>query len=725
MLLICLLLTACNNVIDNNSSSVPEEESLLSDVSEESSGGNGNVNNRINLFERNIQIELPENITYSREVRKDYREYFEEYFALKASEYVHCYVWTESGELKFGIGEIASISDYNSIISTMKAATLGELRAILSTGYSFDKRQMMNAIPLDDSLNGYTDELEYMLGIGKDNLEFFATFGSFTFDIPIWGKDATEMYSLLEETRKTVDTADNDDMSSYKGDEPMLGISFAYSGTIDFGGISDMGCYSITPDGYITYVKSLYSSSMLRYVADSTLYRSISDRVLSILNDRGIKLPAVKEDESFCTVKAGLYSNKAIVIGKQSEAIYNFANELSKQAKQPSEDFKPNEDYEKAIYIEFFDGKLDLTGEFVVYPDEYCVPLTPLNVSNRPHGVLPNGSYNRFLEFIAGDDSKFECRVSFGRTSDSYTVINGKTAREIFEILDKAQSLSRDATQKERLDHSGLHDAAVDGKEESEILHITFTAFPESYLYKSYLYPWYSVWPDGFMQWNYSSLVSFMPKPIMLPDGSYEALCEIIKNAGGETFEKDIDLADGVAEFLNLAKEKGINIDENATVYNLTPKEVADNTNYRIFKEMTDFGSYVTVDGEIYVLCSSFGGWGFHTASPCDFDNNGVIDLIVRSSWGSGMHRDEISVFNMTTKRFDVILSSIQSDVVPNGYYGCPLTFERVLDENATEHFRIIAFKPTTDSFVSSHDSVIVGKIVSKGGKPVFVKSND
>lgn len=718
--IICLLLTACNDALDNSASSMPESESSLpeasDDVSKDVSDETVDNGNR-SPFDRVLQIKLPENVTYSREVRKDYREFFAEYFELKTSESLCCFAWIEDHELKFGLSEQRSISDYGSMIKTMKAATLGEIRAIFSTGYTLAMRQRIAAVPLDDRLNDYVDELEYMLGIGEENIEFFITLGDFSYDIPIYGSEAEELYGLLEEMRETAKVASNGDMSDYSGDDVNIGISFAPAGTIDFSGITDCGSYSVTPDGYITYVKSMYSSTMFHYVTDEAFYKQLYDRVIALLNARGEKYPFFAENEVWCTVKTGLYSNQRVITGTQAEKLLETAKRLSETVTPSDGGFALEEDYSTTVYTVFYKGG-DRTSEFVVARDEYCRPLTPLSVSNRPYGILPKGSYSEYLELVLDEYAEYICRASFGRHGYSYTEIKGKTAYELYGIIKSAHSESREANQKEMLDHSNVHDSAVKPENEDKIIHLTFTSLPKD---DSRSCPYYTVWEDDFCLWSPSSLASFMPKPIVLPDGSYASLYRILKDhideANGE--------GAGVNEFLALAREKGINIDENATVYNLTPQEVADNTDYRIFKEMTDFGSYVTVGGEIYELCNSFGGFGFHNASTCDFDNNGTLDLIVRSSWGSGMHRDEISVFNMTEKRYKVILSSIQSDVMPNGYYGSPLIFERVTDENGSDCFEIIAFKPKTVSFDSSLDSVVVGKIVSVDGKPVFVKNDN
>lgn len=89
--------------------------------------------------------------------------------------------------------------------------------------------------------------------------------------------------------------------------------------------------------------------------------------------------------------------------------------------------------------------------------------------------------------------------------------------------------------------------------------------------------------------------------------------------------------------------------------YNVTPPQVAAETDMKIFKFSDSCISLVLLDNNIYTLCMSFGGYGFVNAVPCDFDQDGNKDLLVASSWGSGLHRSIISVFNSVTKESTVI----------------------------------------------------------------------
>lgn len=118
-----------------------------------------------------------------------------------------------------------------------------------------------------------------------------------------------------------------------------------------------------------------------------------------------------------------------------------------------------------------------------------------------------------------------------------------------------------------------------------------------------------------------------------------------------------------VPAFLDLLQTKdpqwdsllgGYTLDE-AHCYNVTPAQVAEETDMQIFKFSHFCGSYVMVDQEIYPLCDYLGGYGYVNAVPFDFDNDGNKDLLVASSYGSGMHHAIISVFNSVTKESTIL----------------------------------------------------------------------
>ena len=122
---------------------------------------------------------------------------------------------------------------------------------------------------------------------------------------------------------------------------------------------------------------------------------------------------------------------------------------------------------------------------------------------------------------------------------------------------------------------------------------------------------------------------------------------------------------DGVAEFMAafaLTQPNGVMIDaygKEEDCYNVTPPDVARETDIRIFKFSHNGAGYALVDGRVFDLCRDFGGHGFLHAVPWDYDGDGLTDLLVAANWGSGLDRTEISVFNRATRTSTVIWSTM------------------------------------------------------------------
>lgn len=96
--------------------------------------------------------------------------------------------------------------------------------------------------------------------------------------------------------------------------------------------------------------------------------------------------------------------------------------------------------------------------------------------------------------------------------------------------------------------------------------------------------------------------------------------------------------------------------------YNVTPVSVAAQTDIKIFKFSDSCVSLALIDGSVYPICTSFGGYGFVNAVPWDYDEDGNLDLLIASSWGSGLHRSEISVFNTSTKESIIVYDTASTD---------------------------------------------------------------
>lgn len=81
----------------------------------------------------------------------------------------------------------------------------------------------------------------------------------------------------------------------------------------------------------------------------------------------------------------------------------------------------------------------------------------------------------------------------------------------------------------------------------------------------------------------------------------------------------------------------------------VTPAIVREQTDWRIVKLDLQY-SYLLQGDQYYPLCTMWGGWGVTSALPWDYDDNGVLDLLYTYSWGSGLHRSHVTVFDMDVK---------------------------------------------------------------------------
>lgn len=149
---------------------------------------------------------------------------------------------------------------------------------------------------------------------------------------------------------------------------------------------------------------------------------------------------------------------------------------------------------------------------------------------------------------------------------------------------------------------------------------------------------------------------------VQAPTESEKDDAETVYAAITPTKEGVAEFAEKLRETLDMDSIAGTPINEE-NVYNVTPPEVAEQTDFKIFKHSDSCASFVMTKDGVYELGNSFGGYGVISAVPCDPDGDGNKDLLVASSWGSGIHRSEISVFNSVTREFEVIFSTM--DTVP------------------------------------------------------------
>ena len=191
-----------------------------------------------------------------------------------------------------------------------------------------------------------------------------------------------------------------------------------------------------------------------------------------------------------------------------------------------------------------------------------------------------------------------------------------------------------------------------------------------------------------------------------------ENFCEIVGKLQG----------DGLLSGFVLDKDK---------CFNVTPQQVALETNCKIFKFSDSCASFVMIDNEVYTLCTWFGGYGFVNAVPCDFDNDGNKDLLVASSWGSGLHRSIISVFHSTTKESTIIYDTSTTDNPQVDLFVAISSPSFSSEDPSTLPIYYVVYsakiKPNDNNFadLSYVATGIVGSISADNGEIAFIPTNN
>ncbi len=189
---------------------------------------------------------------------------------------------------------------------------------------------------------------------------------------------------------------------------------------------------------------------------------------------------------------------------------------------------------------------------------------------------------------------------------------------------------------------------------------------------------------------------------------------------------------DSADEFMSIIGEvelgglsTGMNLDEEHC-YNVTPLSVASQTDIKIFKFSDSCVSLALIDGAVYSICESFGGFGFVNAVPWDYDGDGNLDLLVASSWGSGLHRSIISAFNTKTKESIVVYDTSTTDNPSAdlfvGAVSPSLSFK---DQNDLPiYYQVytanIEINDNNLADLSYTATGVIGSVVAENGTPVF-----
>lgn len=101
------------------------------------------------------------------------------------------------------------------------------------------------------------------------------------------------------------------------------------------------------------------------------------------------------------------------------------------------------------------------------------------------------------------------------------------------------------------------------------------------------------------------------------------------------------------------------------SVYEITNKDIKKETGCQIFKVNNTCEAYIIYKSKLFHIGTGFGGYGILSIKTCDFDGNGHKDLIFTYSFGSGLHRSQIGIFNLfDEKEYTLDFQQMNKDIV-------------------------------------------------------------
>lgn len=209
------------------------------------------------------------------------------------------------------------------------------------------------------------------------------------------------------------------------------------------------------------------------------------------------------------------------------------------------------------------------------------------------------------------------------------------------------------------------------------------------------------------------------------------------KNENNVDYMTTSCIKDYVDEFMSIIGEvelgglsTGMTLDKKHC-YNVTPLSVAEQTDIKIFKFSDSCVSLALIDGEVYSICESFGGYGFVNAVPWDYDEDGNLDLLVASSWGSGLHRSIISVFNTTTKESIAVYDTSDTDNPSADLFVAAVSpsFSSKELQDLPIYYQVysanIKVNDNNLADLSYTTTGVIGSVVDENGAPVFKPIGD
>jgi hypothetical protein len=172
---------------------------------------------------------------------------------------------------------------------------------------------------------------------------------------------------------------------------------------------------------------------------------------------------------------------------------------------------------------------------------------------------------------------------------------------------------------------------------------------------------------------------------------------------------------DGVGSFYSLLSLKDRDLSpllKEGNCYNVTTDNIK-GTGASIFKFKDECTTYLRFDDDIYFFAGGFGGFGFVNAVTCDYDGNGKADILYTYSWGSGIHRSVVSVFDLTTFMVTVLFSTFDDEAFSEDEWMSDLVLEKGISDGDPVYEAYISELSFGDGFlVSSASEEKLGKTI-------------
>ncbi len=111
---------------------------------------------------------------------------------------------------------------------------------------------------------------------------------------------------------------------------------------------------------------------------------------------------------------------------------------------------------------------------------------------------------------------------------------------------------------------------------------------------------------------------------------------------------------DDTADFLTLNASYRTEYEDDES-FDLTPSELKEHTDYRVYKYKKSAAAFLMYEQEIYALGESLGGNGVTSMAAADMDGDGRSELYFTYSFGSGLHRSHIAYFDPADKQIKAL----------------------------------------------------------------------